>query len=231
MGELRSLKSINTMLGIIALLFSQVIHLALSKAYPQDLNIDLADGGLPWQDRGWTSCPSEAYLTKYCANMCSTYKASCKKECSLSLQGVFCGSFKCGQVAPGECRGPRSSTAPSTTSIISTTTSPMTTTSSSPTTTRTTTITTSSSATTTPISTTTTPISTTTPPTTTTTTTSPTTTTEESSSTTTITNTTTTTITSTTTSDLTTTTTASFNNVTSEVTTTTLTENADEDIA
>merc|ERR1712133_158003 len=170
MGELRSLKSINTMLGIIALLFSQVIHLALSKAYPQDLNIDLADGGLPWQDRGWTSCPSEAYLTKYCANMCSTYKASCKKECSLSLQGVFCGSFKCGQVAPGECRGPRSSTAPSTTSIISTTTSPMTTTSSSPTTSPTTTTEESSSTTTITNTTTTTITSTTTSDLTTTTT-------------------------------------------------------------
>merc|ERR1712098_817714 len=208
--ELRSLKSSNTMLGIIALLFSQIIHLAITKAYPKDLKIDLTDEGLPWQDRGWTSCPSEAYLTKYCANMCSTYKASCKKECSLSLQGVFCGSFKCGQVAPGECRGPRSSTAPPTTSIISTT--PMTTTSSSPTTTPTTTIITSSQTTTTPISTTTTPIPTTTPSTTTTTT-------------------TTTTITSTTTSDLITTTTASSNNVISEETTTTLTENADEDIA
>merc|ERR1712098_953750 len=213
--ELRSLKSSNTMLGIIALLFSQIIHLAITKAYPKDLKIDLTDEGLPWQDRGWTSCPSEAYLTKYCANMCSTYKASCKKECSLSLQGVFCGSFKCGQVAPGECRGPRSSTAPPTTSIISTT--PMTTTSSSPTTTPTTTIITSSP--------------TTTPSTTTTTTTSTTPTTEESSSTTTITTTTTTTITSTTTSDLITTTTASSNNVISEETTTTLTENADEDIA
>merc|ERR1711915_1006987 len=130
------------MLVVVALLLSQGAALVISRATPEDLQIDLGEEDLPWLDRVWTSCPSNSYLRGYCANMCSTYKTSCRKECSLSLQGVFCGSFKCGQVAPGDCTGPNDFGNSSPTSSTSTTDRPT------PTTTYLATSTTSSSTTT-----------------------------------------------------------------------------------
>merc|ERR1711915_80406 len=116
------------MLVVVAVLLSQGADLVISRATPEDLQIDLGEEDLPWLDRVWTSCPSNSYLRGYCANMCSTYKTSCRKECSLSLQGVFCGSFKCGQVAPGDCRGPNDFGNSYPTSSTSTTDRPTTTT-------------------------------------------------------------------------------------------------------
>merc|ERR1711915_141470 len=116
------------MLVVVALLLSQGAALVISRATPEDLQIDLGEEDLPWLDRVWTSCPSNSYLRGYCANMCSTYKTSCRKECSLSLQGAFCGSFKCGQVAPEDCRGPNDFGNSSPTSSTSTIDGPTTTT-------------------------------------------------------------------------------------------------------
>merc|ERR1719481_980655 len=137
------------MLVVAALLLSQGAALGISRATPEDLQIDLGDEDLPVLDRVWTSCPSNSYLKGYCANMCSTYKTSCRKECSLSLQGVFCGSFKCGQVAPKDCRGPNDFGNSSPTSSTSTTDRPTTTTTNLATSTTTSSTTTSSETTTT----------------------------------------------------------------------------------
>merc|ERR1711935_38653 len=88
-----------------------------------DIQVDLENEALEWLDRAWSSCPSARYLERYCANTCTRYKAVCKQDCSISLKGQFCGSFKCGQVSPNDCKGPNPSLSTSTSAPTTTTVS------------------------------------------------------------------------------------------------------------
>merc|ERR1719250_50658 len=93
-----------------------------------DIRVNLENEGLDWLDRAWASCPSPAYMERYCNNMCTKYKAACRQECSISLRGQFCGSYTCGQVSPGICKGPNvaATTTPVPTTTVPTTTAPTT---------------------------------------------------------------------------------------------------------